>query len=220
MYCPNGHQNRDGANFCRICGVPLNKSGSSSGKSSKTIFVVLGVVAVILAGIGMMANADKPEKSPSVAAPTVEAPVIAPPTEAPEFTVPPVTIAPPTDPDNYIAMVDGYWESVYLKDGTQNLNVHAFVFNNALVRCKQLTLYMEVEMNAGTKCYDWDVWIRRNGVFEKYTQVYLSGGNGTLEETIYFSTPTTIDAIVVTPTAAGGYSWNMSMGIFDVWLDD
>lgn len=225
MLCPNGHPNRDGARFCRVCGAPMSRQPARKKSSKSGVIAIVAVVLAVLAGIGMMANADKPESAPSV-----EKPVITPPaapeapaaTEAPvvpEFTVPPVTLAPPTEPDNYIAVVDGYWESVYLKDGTQNLNVHAWVFNETLVRCKQLTVSMEVEMNAGTKCYDWDVWVRRNGVFEKHSKLYLSGGNGSLEETIYFSTPATIDAIVVTPTAAGGYSWSMAMRIFDVWLD-
>lgn len=224
MLCPNGHQNRDSAKFCRICGVPLSRQPAKK-KSSKA-GIIIAVVLAILAGIGMMANADKPESAPSVEKPVItppaapEAPAATEGPAVPEYTVPQITMAPPTEPDNYIPVVSGRWESVHLKDGNQNLNVHAFVFDQTLTRCKELTLYVEVEMNAGTKCYDWDVWVRRNGVFEKYTQVYLSGGNGTLEETIYFSTPKTIDAIIVTPTAAGGYSWNISMGIFDVWLDD
>lgn len=217
MYCPNGHQNREGANFCRICGVPLNTPGGKSGKSSRSVFVVIGIIALVLAGIGMMANADKPEETPAVTTPAVEAPVITPPTEVPTYEP---TYAPATEPDNYIAQVSGRFESVRIQDGSSTLNVHAFVFNETLVRCEQMTIYMEVEMQNGTKCYDWNVWVRRNGTFEKYTKIHLDSGDGALEETVYFSTPTTIDAVVVTPTVAGGYSWKMSLGIFDVWLDD
>lgn len=225
MLCPNGHPNRDGARFCRVCGVPMSRQPAKKKSSKSGVIAIVAVVLAVLAGIGMMANADKPESAPSV-----EKPVITPPaapeapaaTEAPvvpEFTVPPVTLAPPTEPDNYIAEINGRFESVRIQDGSSTLNVHAFVFYKKLERCEELTLHMNVEMQNGTKCYDWNVWVRRNGTFEKYTKLYLPGGDGALQETIYFSTPATIDAIVVTPTAAGDYSWKMSMGISDVWLD-
>ena len=221
MYCPNGHQNRDDANFCRICGVPLSKPKK---KSSKAPLGILVIVVAVIAGVLVSQSLDKPKKEPTVEAPPAApaAPVI-PATEAPEYTVPEITFPEitmaPTQPEGYIEYVSGSWESVYLEDGTHQLSVHAFTFDQTLVRCKKMTIYMEVEMNAGTKCYDWNVWVRRNGVFEKYTQIRLPNGDGTVESTITFSNPMTIDSIIVTPTVAGGYSWSMSLGVYDVYLD-
>ena len=126
----------------------------------------------------------------------------------------------PTQPKNYIENVDGYWESTNLKDGNFSLNVHALVFYTPLVRCREMTVNMEVSMNAGTKCKEWQVWGRVNGQFQKIAKISLPAGDGAASETITFDTPLTFDAIIVTPTVIGGYSWSMGLSVTDAWLAD
>ncbi len=181
---------------------------------------VAGIVAVLGIIISISSAAGKaPAQDVSMKAAATE-PVLhtAPAENTPKATEP--KPEPTTKPKNYIASVDGYWESTKLKDGNFNLNVHAFVFYDKLVRCRELTVNMDVSMNAGTKCKEWQVWGRVNGQFQKIAKISLPAGDGATSETITFGTPLTFDAIIITPTIIGGYSWSLGLSVTDVWLAD
>lgn len=135
-----------------------------------------------------------------------------------EILIPAVTEAPAEDNSGYIGDLAGYWESVHLEDGSFTLDVHAMAFTETIYNCTQMTIEMEVEMNAGTSCKDWQVWGRSGNTFVKLDKIYLAAGNGYTSQTIYFSTPVTFDAIAITPTIVGGYSWSMGLAVTDVWV--
>ena len=191
------------------------------------VVAVLGIVVCIVTATGkaptqnvaMKAAATEPVLQPAPAATTPKA--TTPKATVPKATEPkPEPTTKPTQPKNYIENVDGYWESPNLKDGNFSLNVHALVFYTPLVRCREMTVNMEVSMNAGTKCKEWQVWGRVNGQFQKIAKISLPAGDGAASETITFDTPLTFDAIIVTPTVIGGYSWSMGLSVTDAWLAD
>ena len=140
-----------------------------------------------------------------------------------ETTAEPVELVPyapeTTAPDGYISIVDGDWEKVTLSEGYNTWNVHAYVFSQELKRCREMTVAMNVSMKAGTKCKDWQLWGRVGGKFKKLASITLSAGDGYTEQTIRFDTPVTLDAIAITPTVPGGYSWSMGLAVGDVWTD-
>lgn len=121
--------------------------------------------------------------------------------------------------DGYIGNLVGNWESIHLEDGSSTLNVSAMAFSETVYNCTQMTIEMEVEMNAGTSCRDWQVWGRTGNTFVKLDKIYLAAGDGYTSQTLYFSTPVTFDAIAVTPTVVGGYSWSMALAVNDVWVE-
>ena len=191
------------------------------------IVAVLGIVVCIVTATGkaprqnvsMKAAATEPVLQPAPAETTPKA--TTPKATVPKATEPkPEPTTKPTQPKNYIENVDGYWESTNLKDGNFSLNVHALVFYTPLVRCREMTVNMEVSMNAGTKCKEWQVWGRVNGQFQKIAKISLPAGDGAGSETITFDTPLTFDAVIVTPTVIGGYSWSMGLSVTDAWLAD
>ena len=187
------------------------------------IVAVLGIIVCIVSVTGKAPAQDVTVTEPALQAVPVET---APKATTPKVTTPPATepkpepTTEPTQPQNYIPYVEGHWERTKLKDGNSNLNVSALVFTDELVRCEELTVNMEVSMNAGTKCKEWQVWGRVNGQFQKIAKISLPAGDGVGISTITFDTPLTFDAIIVAPTVVGGYSWSMSLYITDAWLAD
>lgn len=134
-----------------------------------------------------------------------------------ESAAPAPAPAEPEPKDNYIAELKGSWEKVNLKDGNSNLNVSAQVYSQTVYNCTEMTIHMEVEMNAGTSCKDWQVWGRSGGSFVKIGTIYLAAGNGYTYQTLTFSKPVTFDAIAITPTIPGGYSWSMGFELRDIY---
>ena len=137
------------------------------------------------------------------------------PEEAPAI-VPPATTAPK---DGYIADLGGSWESVYIKDGNFNLNVSALAFSQTVYNVTSMTVNMNVSMNAGTSCKDWNIWGRSGNTFVKIGKIYLAAGDGYVSQTVTFSSPVTFNAIAITPTIVGGYSWSMGISVTDVWYN-
>lgn len=125
--------------------------------------------------------------------------------------------AAPEQKDNYIDELKGSWEKVNLKDGSSSLNVSAQVYSQTIYNCTEMTIHMEVEMNAGTSCKDWQVWGRSGSSFVKIGTIYLAAGNGYTSQTLTFSKPVTFDAIAITPTIPGGYSWSMGFVLTDIY---
>lgn len=119
----------------------------------------------------------------------------------------------------YTASLDGWWEQVSIKDGSLTLDVSALCFAETVYNCTGLTVIMDVTMNAGTNCKDWQLWGRSGNTFTKLAKVYLPAGDGYTSQSITFDKPVTFDALVLAPTIVGGYSYSISMGITDVWSD-
>lgn len=124
-------------------------------------------------------------------------------------------ISEPTTPKGYIAYATGTWKKVTL----DSANVHALVFDDKLVECREMTVVMEVEMKKGAKCKNWQLWGRVNGKFKKIGRIELPGGDGDTSKTFIYDDPITIDAVALTPTVSGGYSWSMALGVVDIWTN-
>lgn len=123
----------------------------------------------------------------------------------------------PTTPKGYFSFVDGDWGD---KTKIGDANVWLFVFNSPLVDCKEMTVSINVEMNAGTHCKNWDLWGRESGKMKKLGEIYLANGDGFTSKTFSFAPSISIDAVAVTPTISGGYSWSLGMSVTDVWLEN
>ena len=217
MYCMNcGTKNPDGAKYCNNCGRPMNSVPSGKKKKSGVdwgyyfaLLVLLGVavfvVNFVIDGIGgLFSGKDSSAKTETKTG-----------TDSSWFA-PAQPEAAPVEEPNYIEYLDGTWEEVHLKDGNSNLNVSALRLSQTVYNCTSFTVNIDVTMNAGTSCKDWNVWIRSGGSFTKVGKVHLPEGNGFGYQTLYFDTPISFDSVAVTPTAVGGYSWSMSLSITDI----
>lgn len=220
MHC--GAKNPDTARFCNNCGKamnsapaggssPVQKNTKKSGGFFKRILITIVVFCVFYSAsyaITSLTSSPKSsaKKDTSSGADSIQI----------EYTLPEVAAQPET---GYIADLGGYWEQVKLKDGNSNLNVSALSFSQTVYNCTELTVTMEVTMNSGTSCKDWQVWGRSGNSFVKIGKVYLPNGNGYVSQTLVFPHPITFDSIAITPTISGGYSWSMALGITDVYCE-
>ena len=239
MYCRNcGTKNPDTSRFCSNCGNPMNgapvqRNSGKTGSGFFTRILVSLVVFVVFYSISYLiasGGSDKKNSSASSSSSkTFEIESAQPdgtikinkPTEAVVVT-PPAVISqtePPMEPEGYIESLPGYWEQVNLKDGNFNLSVSALTFYQTVYNCTGLTVNMNVTMNAGTSCKDWQVWGRSGSTFVKIGTIYLPNGDGFVSQSLTFRTPVTFDSIAVTPTVVGGYSWSMGLSITDVYAD-
>lgn len=199
MLCPKcGSQNTDTNYYCGNCGRKLKK------KSSKTNWPIVIVILLLIAGAIHFYHFDSKEtksgKEPDTSAVQLE-------TDEKSAL---------TNTDDYIAYLDGDWEQVTLYSDSSTMNAHAFAFTQQVEKCKSMKITMDVDMKANTKCSDWQVWGRVDGNFQKLAKINLPEGNGSTTQTVRFSTPTTLDAIAITPTIPGNYSWSMGIMIEDV----
>lgn len=224
MYCMHcGTKNPDGAKFCNNCGKAMNTAPSGRKSSGIDLGTVVSVIILIVCAVfalkmavrgfdvirGWFGNGELSLKSESSQVQQIDKQA-APKTEAAPAPAPKAE-------SGYIADLGGSWESVKLKDGNANLNVSALAFSQKVYNCTSLTVNMDVTMNAGTSCKDWNVWARSGGSFVKVGKVYLASGNGYVSQTLTFSSPVSFDAIAITPTVVGGYSWSMGLSITDVY---
>lgn len=237
MFCVNcGKQNPDGAKFCYNCGTRINtvpayqtppaKQAEAAPKASpkpapakkktgfgKGIIISLVVYIVFYACSYVAASWENDaSKSDTYSATSKDDSDIS-------FDYNVAAVPPVEEKTGYTSYLDGWWEQVSLKDGNFSLNVSALCFSETVYNCTGLTVNMDVTMNAGTSCKDWQVWGRSGGTFVKLAKVYLPDGDGYVSQNITFQSPVTFDAIAVTPTIVGGYSWSMSLSITDVWAD-
>lgn len=199
MLCPKcGTHNPDTNYYCGQCGCNLRK------KSKKTGWIIVIVILLLIFYAVFIHSSDGTETKPEKESDTTIAQ-----SETKEQTTPSV-------PDDYIAYLDGDWESVTLHSDSSTMNAHAFVFTQRVEKCKSMKITIDVDMKANTKCSDWQVWGRVGGNFQKLAKINLPEGNGSTTQTVRFSTPTTLDAIAITPTVPGNYSWSMGIMIEDV----
>lgn len=211
MICPKcGHSNDDANRYCAKCGRKLQEKQRNSGLIA--IIAVLCVVIVVL----VLQLAEKDSAPSSEMVPALKE------TQKLETALPAETpgVPAPTEADGkHLDYVDGDWESVNLHDGNSILTIYAMAFTQELTRCKKMTINMDVTMNANTKCTDWQVWGRVGGKFVKLERISLPNGHGATTQSVRFNPPVTLDAIAVTPTIPGGYSWSMSLYVSDVVLE-
>ena len=123
-----------------------------------------------------------------------------------------------TASSNYISEVYGEWQDFVLD--SQHKDGSGIAFTQALEGCKKITINMKVSMNSGAKCKKWQLWGRVNGKFKKLGQIDLPGGDGSATKTIEFDPAVTLDAIAITPTVNGGYSWTEWLWATDAWLEE
>lgn len=113
--------------------------------------------------------------------------------------------------DSEFDLVEGDWESVRLG----NASTHAYVFDTPLKRCTQLSIAMEVEMNAGTHCYKWKVWSGNGDSYSELGIISMPDGDGGAEKTFYFTSPRTFESIVITPLVDGSYSYSLGFVVYN-----
>lgn len=243
MHC--GTKNPDGAKFCNNCGKvmgtaptyqsspagqtpPVNRTAPVKTKTTKKAggmlkrLVISFFVFLVFYSVGYGASSlftdtkSNDKKSSAVDTNQFHIDPIQPEiTIKPETSVQPVVPAQPET--GYTAALNGYWEQVNLVDGNFNLNVNAMSFYETVYDCTGLTVNMDVTMNAGTSCKDWQVWARSGNTFVKIGKIYLPAGDGYVSQVLVFPDPVTFDSIAVTPTIVGGYSWSMGLSITDVY---
>lgn len=109
--------------------------------------------------------------------------------------------------------LDGDWEKAKIADSNCTWNIHAFRLDETLSDCKSFDLEFDVTMNYGARCKNWNVWAGYCGSYSKIGSIYLADGDGYVSKTIKLRNATTFDAIAVTPTVSGSYSWSFSLGI-------
>ena len=118
------------------------------------------------------------------------------------------------EPSNYIDFLQGDWQTVSLD--SSHTDASAIVFTQK-IRCTEMTVNIKIEMNYGARCKDWELWARIDGKWQKLEQISLPDGNGSTTHTVTFDTPTNLDAVSITPTIVGGYSWTEWLWLSDIW---
>ena len=118
------------------------------------------------------------------------------------------------EPSNYIDSLQGDWQTVSLD--SSHTEASAIVFTQK-IRCKEMTVNIKIEMNYGARCKDWELWARIDGKWQKLEQISLPDGNGSTAHTVTFDTPANLDAVSITPTIVGGYSWTEWLWLSDIW---
>lgn len=118
----------------------------------------------------------------------------------------------------YRSSVNGEWAAEKVQINQSNVGL--FVLEEPLTLCKELTVAIDVELYAGASCNDWIVWGRINGSMQEIGRINLPDGKGMGFEIISLPQARTIDAIAVTPTKAGSFSWSMQIGVADIYLEE
>ena len=114
-----------------------------------------------------------------------------------------------------VTLLDGDFEKVKIRTGSSSYNVHALVLDTPLKKVRSIGVAINVSMKKNTHCYNWDVWVRTGGSFKKVGSISLPDGDGYTDDTVYFDSAISFDAIAVIPNKPGGYSWSISMGVFN-----
>lgn len=108
------------------------------------------------------------------------------------------------------------WEDAKIRTGYGNVNTSAYVLDTPAKKCTSFDLDVEIEMKKNTKCANWDIWVRTGGSFVKVSSFSLPDGTGSATKTVKLSPARNFDAVAVTPTKRGSYSWSMGMSVYNV----
>lgn len=115
----------------------------------------------------------------------------------------------------YGGYLDGDWEEVTIYDNGRNYDLYAFALYSPMRNCTSFDLDADITMMNNTSCKRWNVWVRSRGNFYKAEELYLPAGKGSITETITLSRARDVDAVVLVPIASGGFSWEISLGIYN-----
>ena len=115
--------------------------------------------------------------------------------------------------DLHISPVETYYDENRKEFGSWL--AYPLVFRCPLVQCKELTISLSVDMNAGAKCEGWTIYARVNGTFKDVGVIQLSGGVGSITQTVRFDTPLSMDQFILIPKAPGNYSFDWEITVLD-----
>lgn len=117
-----------------------------------------------------------------------------------------------TEAPSALGAVSGHWEN----DVVNGWSTNVFALDSTIKGCTSMTIYFNAEMQYGARCKDWTVYARTSGGWEDIGSLFLSNGTGETTTTLKLDGTKNIDAICIEPTVQGSYSWNMSIGVYDV----
>jgi len=109
-----------------------------------------------------------------------------------------------------------YWEDARISTDYGKINTSALVLSSPAKNCKSFDMDVEIEMKYNAKVENWDIWIRSGGSFTHVGTLYVPGGSGSATKTVKLSTAKNFDAVAITPTKRGSYSWTQSMSIYNL----
>ena len=122
--------------------------------------------------------------------------------------------------EGYYEFAPGYW--TLFKDGRGG-SFNGLVLEETMENCYQMTVKMDITMKSGARCEYWQLigLIGEDSYSDEIlAELYLPNGTGVMDETIYFSTPVSFDALVIQPKLSGGYSWHVnSLSFQDFWFE-
>ena len=110
----------------------------------------------------------------------------------------------------------GHFDDAKIRTSYGTVTTAAYVLDTPAKNCTSFDLDVEIEMKKNTKCANWDIWVRSGGKFEKVGSLSLPDGNGSVTKTVELKTAKNFDAVAVTPTTRGGYSWSLGMAVYNV----
>ena len=115
-----------------------------------------------------------------------------------------------------VGAASGHWKEVKIRTSYGNVSTHAYVLDSPAKNCASFDLDVEIEMKKNTSCANWDIWIRSNGSFVNVASLSLSGGNGSASKTVKLKPARDFDAVAITPTKRGNYSWSLGMAVSNI----
>lgn len=108
------------------------------------------------------------------------------------------------------------WAEAKIRTGYGTVTTSAYVLDTPAKNCTSFDLAVEIDMKNNTKCTDWDIWIRSGGSFTKVSSLSLPDGTGSASKTVKLSPAKNFDAVAITPTKRGSYSWALGMAVTNV----
>ena len=110
----------------------------------------------------------------------------------------------------YIGDIGGTWEDMKINGWNSNM-LH---LSTPIAGMRKMTVHLKTEMNAGTRCKNWDLYIRTDQ-WEKKGTIYLADGYGEGSITLYGDGTEWVEWIAVVPTVKGNYSYTQWLYVSD-----
>ena len=108
--------------------------------------------------------------------------------------------------------VSGHWgnETVYMGDAQGQ----PYVLDNPIRNCKKLKIGIDVDLDYGARCKYWTVYANDSYGWDYIGEIYLPGGIGETEETLYLSSSMDVESLLVVPKVQGSYSGSISISVY------